>query len=305
MKVLAYIETKENQIINNSIELLSAGKILGDVTGILIGDGTQAKEAALYGADIISIQAQIQSQDEIVSYLQEEIKEGNYEAVLFPSTLLGKDLAPRIAARNDSCAITDVVEIRENTFVRPGFGGSVLEELSYQEGKMIVATIKGGSYAKPEQTGATNVIEKEGKEQAVLAQFLEKTIDITEKVDLEGAQVVVAGGRGCKDEETFGLVKELAEVLNGEVGASRPVIEAGWASRAHQVGQSGKTIAPKLYIACGISGAMQHISGVTSSDYIVAINKDADAPIFEIADVGIVGRCEKIIPMMIEAIKAR
>ena len=115
----------------------------------------------------------------------------------------------------------------------------------------------------------------------------------------------MAGGRGCKDEETFGLVKELAELLGAELGASRPVIESGWVSRAHQVGQSGKVISPRLYISCVISGAMQHISGVTNSDYIVAINKDADAPIFDIADVGIVGRCEKILPLMIEAIRSK
>ncbi|MCR5666072.1 MAG: electron transfer flavoprotein subunit alpha/FixB family protein [Eubacterium sp.] len=306
MKVLVYFEQKDNQVISNSLELVNAGKVLGDVTAFAIGEDEKAvQEAAAYGAPIVWVKKKVENQDETIDLIEQEMKEGGYEAVLFPSTLEGKDLAPRLAARCDSCSVTDVVEIREQTFVRPGYGGSVLEQMKFADGKKIFATVRSGSYEKPEAGTAAEVTQRDLTPKAALVKFLEKTVDITEKVDLEGAQVVVAGGRGCKDEETFKLVKELAELLHAEVGASRPVVEAGWTSRAHQVGQSGKTISPKLYIACGISGAMQHICSVTNADYIVAINKDADAPIFDIADVGMVGRCEKIIPMMIEAIKAK
>ena len=137
----------------------------------------------------------------------------------------------------------------------------------------------------------------------ILARFLDKTIDITEKVDLEGASVVVAGGRGCKDEKTFGLVKELAELLGAEVGASRPVIESGWVSRVHQVGQSGKMISPKLYIACGISGQIQHIAGMQDSAMVISINNDPDAPINTIADYVITGNAEEIVPKLIKYYK--
>ena len=129
--------------------------------------------------------------------------------------------------------------------------------------------------------------------------------ELSEMVNLEDAEVIVAGGRGMGSAENFALVKELAELLGGVVGASRPAIEEGWVPRNHQVGQSGKIVAPKLYIACGISGAMQHVSGMSGSGYIVAINKDEDAPIFDVADVGIVGNVMDILPLMIEEVKAR
>lgn len=307
MKVLVYFEVKDGSVINNSLELISAGSKLGDVTAIMIGDGLGEAAKAACGASVIYVNQPVTCQDEVAAVIEQEIKDGGYDAVLFPSTMDGKDLAPRMAARFDSCAITDVIEIREDCMVRPAYGGTVLEQMTVKEGKKVFATVRSGSYSKPEGADAAVVTEKTVAipDSKVLARFIEKTVDLTEKVDLEGAQIVVAGGRGCKDQETFGLVKELAAVLGAEVGASRPVIEAGWVTRARQVGQSGKTIAPKVYIACGISGAMQHISGVTNADYIIAINKDADAPIFDIADMGIVGRCENIIPMMIEALKAR
>ena len=309
MKVLIYLETEEGSVINNSLELISAGARLGEVTAVLVGDGLQdaAQAAAALGVPVIYVNQAVSTQDETVCILENEITACACDAVLFPSTLEGKDLAPRLAARFDSCSVTDVIEIRDDCLIRPAYGGTVLEKMVFADGKKIFATIRSGSYPRPETGSPANVTEKTVPVPAdrILTRFLKKTIDITEKVNLEGAQIVVAGGRGCKDEETFGLVKELAALLGAEVGASRPVIESGWISRAHQVGQSGKVIAPRLYIACGISGAMQHISGITGADHIVAVNKDADAPIFDIADVGIVGRCEKILPLMIEAIRAR
>ena len=140
---------------------------------------------------------------------------------------------------------------------------------------------------------------------ALKAKVVDAAKEIAEAVDLEGADVIVTGGRGMGDAENFKLVEELAALLGGVVGASRPAIEEGWASRAHQVGQSGKIVAPKLYIACGVSGAMQHVSGIMGSKYIVAINKDEAASIFDIADVGIVGDVKEILPLLIEEIKAR
>ena len=137
------------------------------------------------------------------------------------------------------------------------------------------------------------------------AKIMEIAKELTETIDLEGADVIVAGGRGMGDAEGFKLVEELAALLGGVVGAPRPAIEEGWTTRAHQIGQSGKIVAPKLYIACGISGAMQHISGVMDSKYIVAINKDESASIFDIADAGIVGDVKVILPLLIEQIRQR
>ena len=170
-------------------------------------------------------------------------------------------------------------------------------ELADKMGAKLVAVVIGGKVediAKKAITVADDQIK---------LQIKETVKEIAEAVNLEEAQVVVAGGRGMGSKEDFELVKELADVCKGVVGATRPAIESEWISRAHQVGQSGKTVAPKLYIACGISGATQHISGMSGSGYIVAINKDEDAPIFDIADVGIVGDAVKVIPLLIEAIK--
>ena len=135
------------------------------------------------------------------------------------------------------------------------------------------------------------------------AKIVNSVQEISESVNLEEAEIIVAGGRGVGSAENYELVKELASLLGGVVGATRPVIEEGWVSRAHQVGQSGKIVAPKLYIACGISGAAQHVSGITGSDYIVAINKDEDAPIFEISNIAIVGNCVDALKIMIEEVK--
>ena len=140
-------------------------------------------------------------------------------------------------------------------------------------------------------------------ESSIKAKIVGTVKEISESVNLEEAQVIVSGGRGMGNAENFKLVEELASVLGGVVGATRPVIEEGWVSRAHQVGQSGKIVAPKLYIACGISGATQHTSGMTGSNYVIAINKDEDAPIFEVANVGIVGNVAEVLPVMIEEMK--
>ena len=173
-------------------------------------------------------------------------------------------------------------------------------------GPIQFATVRSGSFAKPEAAEGS-VEEKDAPvaADALKAKVIDAAKEIAEAVDLEGAEVIVTGGRGMGNAENFKLVEELASLLGGVVGASRPAIEEGWASRAHQVGQSGKIVAPKLYIACGVSGAMQHVSGIMGSKYIVAINKDEAASIFDIADVGIVGDVKEILPLLIEEIKAR
>ena len=190
-------------------------------------------------------------------------------------------------------------------YTRPAFGGTVLEKLK-NNGKVQVATIRSGSFDKPAAGAAAAVEECDPALAGVVkAKIVEAAKEITEAINLEGADIIVAGGRGMGDAEGFKLVEELAALLGAQVGASRPVIEEGWISRAHQIGQSGKIVAPKLYIACGISGAMQHISGAMGSKYIVAINKDEDASIFSVADLGIVGDAKQILPLLIEEIKKR
>lgn len=314
MKTLVYIETKNGKSLSSSLELIPAAKALGEGTAVLVGKecGEAAKEISSYGMDVWFLNVEVSCQDERLKLLEEAVLQAECGLVLFAATQEGKDLAPRLAARLHTGCVTDAVEIREDAegivMVRPAYGGTVLETMQFVQKEKAVATVRGGSYGKPEQSDAAGQVTEKSlpmPSDVVRARLTETAVEITELVNLEGADVVVAGGRGCGDETTFALVGELADLLGGVVGASRPAIEAGWVSRAHQVGQSGKNVAPKLYIACGISGAMQHVSGITGSDYIVAVNKDEDAPIFDIANIGIVGKCEEILPLMIEEIRKR
>ena len=314
MKTLVYIETKNGRPLNSSLELISAAKELGEAAAAIVGSGggALAKEVSGYGLDVWMLDGGASCQDERLKLLEGAVAETGCNLVLFAATQEGKDLAPRLAARLDTGCVTDAVEIRKDdgglVMVRPAYGGTVLETMQFVQKDKAVATVRGGSCKKPEPAAAAGQIKEVSltvPADAIRARLTETAVEITEQVNLEGAEVIVAGGRGCGNEKTFSLVEELAELLGGVVGASRPAIEAGWVSRVHQVGQSGKNVAPRLYIACGISGTMQHVSGITGSDYIVAINKDEDAPIFEVADIGIVGKCEEILPLMIEEIRKR
>lgn len=313
MNALVYIETKDKKPLNSSLELIHGVKDLGEGTAVLIGKDCEesAKEVSRYGLPVLILESEVSCQDEILCALEKAAAETESQLILMSSTQTGKDLAPRLAARFHSGCITDVTGIRQEedslVFTRPAYGGTVLEHLQFTAEKKAIATVRGGSFSKAEAAEAGEITVKtfEIPVDAVKAKLVETALEITELVNLEGAEVVVAGGRGCGDAKTFGLVEELAKLLGGVVGASRPAIEEGWVSRAHQIGQSGKIVAPKLYIACGISGAMQHLSGMVGSDYIVAINKDEDAPVFEVSDISIVGRCEEILPLMIEEIRKR
>ena len=219
-------------------------------------------------------------------------------------------MAPRVAAKLNTGCAADAVGVKlgddgKIVFTCPVFGGNILAD-NVIDTKPQMGTIRGGVFKKAEVSDASANVVKETvtlKDGDVKTKIADVVKEISESVNLEDAEVIVAGGRGMGSPENFALVKELADLLGGVVGATRAPIESGWISKAHQIGQSGKIVAPKLYIACGISGATQHVTGMVGSDYIVAINKDEDAPIFEIANVGIVGNVLQVIPAMIEEIK--
>lgn len=313
MKVLTYIEMKEGKISNSGLELISAAKTLGEGVAVLIQKDCEeaSKKISDFGIDTIVMEANATCEDDIVAILKTAVDMTDSKVILLSATQEGKDIAPRLAASLETGCVTDVTSIVEENgklkFTRPAYGGTILENLEFTNGKVAVASIRSGSFLKPESghDGKITKVTPKIEEDKIKVKLIETTIEIAEMVNLEGADVIVAGGRGCGNAETFKLVEKLAELLGGVVGASRPAIEEGWVSRDHQIGQSGKIVAPKLYIGCGISGAMQHASGIVNSDYIVAINKDADASIFDISDIGIVGRCEDILPIMIEEIRKR
>lgn len=309
MKSLVYIERKDGKPVNGSLEALTAAAALGEACAVVFGaDG--AEQTAPYGAPVIAIDAAPACDDETAALLEAVIREKSPDVVLFSATQAGKDYAPRLAQRLGGGCVTDAIALSADgdalLATRPAYGGTVYEQLKVT-GPVKFATVRSGCFAKPE-AGAPAAIETVSlpvPDGTVKAKVVETVTEITEAIDLEGAEVIVAGGLGMGSAEGFKLVEELAALLGGVVGASRPAIEGGWVSRAHQIGQSGKTVAPKLYIACGISGAMQHISGAVGSKYIVAVNKDPDASIFKVADVGIVGDTLTILPLMMDEIRAR
>lgn len=317
--IMVYVEIQEGSPVKVGLEMLSPAKKLADakegkVIAVVIGSNVKdaADKVAAAGADqVITVDAPAYEKFNLDAYagvMVELVKEENPAVVLVGGTQDGKDIAPMIAAKCDAGYAWDVMAVKAEDgkviYTCPIYGGTVLEDVELA-GYPQVATLRSGAFQKLEDPAAGEVVEKEVSvaEDQIRAKITESVKEIAESINLEEAEVIVSGGRGMGSKENFGLVEELCGLLGGVVGATRPAIEDGWVSKIHQVGQSGKIVAPKLYIACGISGATQHISGIMNSDYIVAINKDEDAPIFDVANVGIVGDVMKVLPVMIEEIK--
>ncbi len=309
--ILVYLACAGGRIAKVSLEAMHAAQKLAAMTGrkigaVLVNSEAEADEAAVNGADcVLAVKAGTYDAEAYGTLLAKlmEVYEPAY--LLVGSTGDGRDIAARAAAKQHAGFINDVIDLKEDGWVRNIYGGSLMETVSCS-GQTVV-TVRSGSFGRPEpQEGASAPVETfEAPAVELRAVVKEAVRELGEAVDLEDAEVIVSGGRGLGSAENFKLVEELAEALGGVVGASRPAIEAGWTTRDHQVGQSGKIVAPKLYIAVGISGSVQHVSGMSGSGYIVAINKDEDAPIFEVADCGIVANCMDVLPLMIEEIKKR
>ena len=291
MKAIIFLECKDGSPVSASLELISAARAVGaEPVPVTVA----AADGFLY-------------EDLVTAAVCEKAKAEEAALVLLAATPVGKLVAPRIAARLGAGIVNDAISLTledgKLSVVRPVFGGTVRETIGFASEKAVVS-VRGGSYDAPVELPTAEELAAD-LSGGVYAKVAEAIAEAGEAVNLEDAKVIVAGGRGMGDEEHFRLCEELAEVLGGVVGATRPAIESGWAGRTHQVGQSGKIVAPDLYIACGVSGATQHVSGMMGSKYIIAVNKDEDAPIFSIADVGIVGDVKQILPLMIEEFKKR
>ena len=318
--ILVFLEQKEGQPIRSGLESLTAAKMLagktgGKVIGLLIGqdNGQAAAVSAPFAAQVLSAQGAAFSSganDAFVLALEQAVQQTNPAAVLAGNTPLGREVTARLCARLETAGIQDAIALSlEGDMPRwtvPLYGGTILQEVE-SERLPLVATLRSGCFVKPlaGSPGEITAFPVEVSAGDFSVKVRETVREIAQQVDLESAQVIVAGGRGMGSAENFALVEQLAQVLGGVVGATRPAIEAGWVSRDHQVGQSGKIVAPALYIACGVSGAAQHLSGMAGSGYVVAINQDEEAPIFDVADVGIVGDAVQVIPAMIAEIQAR
>lgn len=314
--IMVYIETVEKSPINASLEALTQGAKIAKETGdkvlaVLIGEGLDeaAKTCAQYGADeVLYVECGCKEIEAIGKTLTQVNKKHEPSMIFIGATPDGKDVGAMLASGIQVPALTDVVGIKNEggkfVITIPMYSGNVLREVAAPKDKPLVAILRSGICKKEAVEGKSGTLQKETVENGNLLTKITDTVkEISESVNLEEAEVIVTGGRGMGSKENFELVKKLAEVCGGVVGATRPATEDNWIPRSHQIGQSGKIVAPKLYIACGVSGATQHVSGIMSSNYIVAINKDEDAAIFDVADVGIVGNVMDVLPVMIEEIK--
>ncbi len=320
-----FVETNvDGSAKNVGIELLNPGRDMankqgGSLTAIVIGNNTEAavNDAAAHGADkIIVVEGEEYahySTDAYATALCTLVEKYGPTSMLIGATSNGRDLGPRISCRlktglTADCTALDIDEESGNVaWTRPAFGGNLMATILCPDHRPQLGTVRPGVFKKPESSEPTAEIIREDihiPASDIRTQVLELIQEMNgEEVDLEGAEIIVSGGRGVGGPDGFAPIRELAKTLNATVGASRAAVDSGWISHTHQVGQTGKTVGPKLYIACGISGAIQHLAGMSSSDCIVAINKDPDAPIFNVADYGLVGDLFEILPILTEEIK--
>ena len=316
-KVLVLGEIRDGVHRNVSFEAIAAGKTIaegGEVVGVLIGKQVShlADEMIHYGADRIVIveneKLEQYTSDGFSQAFMAVVQSENPDGIIFGHTALGKDLSPKIASKLDVGLISDAVAIENNNgqiiFTRPIYSGKAFEKMMITDGT-IFATVRPNNIAPLEKdesrTGDASSLTVDIKDlRTIIKDVVRKA---SEGVDLSEAKVVVAGGRGVKSAEGFEPLKELATVLGGAIGASRGACDADYCDYSLQIGQTGKVVTPDLYIACGISGAIQHLAGMSNSKVIVAINKDPEANIFNVADYGIVGDLFEVVPLLTEELR--
>lgn len=316
--VLVFAEQRDGSFRKSALEALALGRALtqgdGRVSAVLAGKGITSLADELFrrGADQLFV-ADDPALDRpgpilLSRLVQDAAAAAKPSLILLPATSLGRDIAPRLAARLDRPWIAEAVEIARGaqglTARKSIVGGKAFATLATRGEPPFIATLRPGAHAAaepdPSRTGSIQNLAVVPEPLALRAKIVDILQSVGQTVDLQEAEVVVAGGRGLKGPENFSLIRDLADALGAAVGASRAVVDKGWIDHQHQVGQTGVTVAPKLYIACGISGAIQHLAGMRTSGCIVAINSDADAPIFKVADFGIVGDLFEILPIMTE-----
>lgn len=316
-KVLVLGEVREGALRNISFEALSAGKTIaegGEVVGVIIGDSVNSlgKQLIHYGADRVVVveneQLKQYTPDGYAQAFLAVVESEKPDGIVFGHTALGKDLSPKIASKLNTGLISDAtaVEIAGGNivFTRPIYSGKAFEKKIVTDG-IVFATVRPNNIIPLEKdesrTGEVTSVHADIKDiRTVVKEVVRKA---SEGVDLTEAKVIVSGGRGVKSAEGFKVLKELADVLGGAVGASRGACDAGYCDYSMQIGQTGKVVTPDLYIACGISGAIQHLAGMSNSKVIVAINKDPEANIFSVADYGIVGDLFQVVPILTEEFK--
>jgi electron transfer flavoprotein alpha subunit len=321
--VWVYAEQHRGVLKNVAFELLSKGRELADtlkteLVAVCLGHNVQdIDQLTAYGADKVFLVESPDLADNQEDYLTRElvglIREQQPEIVLAGATALGRSFIPRVAAILNTGLTADCtgleidLEKRLLRQTRPTFGGNIMATIICPDKRPQMSTVRPRVFKKnaPDSTRKGQIIKVDFNKEGVTAKtkLLNFVEDITEKIKLEDADIIVSGGRGLGKAENFRLLQELADALGAALGSSRAAVDEGWIPYSHQVGQTGKTVCPRLYIACGISGAIQHLAGMQTSDCIVAINDNPDAPIFQVAHYGIVGDLFQVVPMLIKKLK--
>ena len=323
--VYVFAEQRDGELQKVGIELVGKARALADALGqqvaaVLLGSGVKdkAQELIACGADKVVVVDDVMLEEYVTEpytkALTAVINAKDPEIVLYGASSIGRDLAPRVSARIHTGLTADctALEIDEETkllmMTRPAFGGNIMATIVCEDFRPQMATVRPGVMKALEsdasRSGEVEEFKVEFSDADMNVKVRETVKTAHKSVDITEAKILVSGGRGIGSAEKFKMLEELAGVMEGEVSSSRACVDSGWISADRQVGQTGKTVRPELYLACGISGAIQHAAGMENSDFIVAINRDEDAPIFDIADLGIVGDLNAIVPKLTEAVKA-
>ena len=316
MKALVFLEHHEGELEKGGLGVLSKAVTLGDAAGVVLGPGAAgiAARAGAFGA----VKAYACDGDALgaplpqprVDALAALVEKTGADTVLFAASVLAADVAAGLAARLGGGLNWDLtdLELRDGELVgrRPALGDTVLVDVGWKEAPRL-GLVRSGAFDPVESAGSAEVetFEADDEDFSLLATLVEQTQEESSGPSIEDADIIVAGGRGLGSPEGFSLLEELAAALGGAVAATRAVVDAGWYPYSTQVGQTGKTVSPKLYIACGISGAIQHKVGMQGAGTIVAINKDPNAPIFDFCDIGVVGDLHQIVPKLTELVRSQ
>lgn len=321
--IFVFVEQRENKIQNVALELLGKARELADVLGqevyaMFLGNGikNQAQELIAYGADKVLLcedkNLEVYTTEPYTQAINQIINEYKPSIVFIGATTIGRDLGPRVAARVNTGLVADCTKLEINEedhelwSTRPAFGGNLMATIVNPDHRPQMSTVRPGVMRKMPKDDSRKgeiVDVKINFDQSKIKVKVLETVKKEAKVDITQAKILVSGGRGVANKEGFDKLAALADVLKGEVASSRAMVDAGIIEHDRQVGQTGKTVRPNMYMACGISGAIQHMAGMEDSEFIVAINKDKYAPIMQIADLGIVGDLHKIVPMLTERLK--
>jgi electron transfer flavoprotein alpha subunit len=313
--IAVFIEQRDGAVKKVAWQMISEARRIADNSGgevwaVLLGDSSAGAEAGKYGADKVYSAAgdefNIYNSEIYGTALASFCKSAGPDLLLMGSTAMGKDLGPKVAAKLDCACISDAVGLKFDgawEVRRPIFAGKCFADVTPKTA-MAVVGIRPNAFILEEKAAAAAAENFEAGTAGIDAKAVVQRIEAGEggKIELTEAEAIVSGGRGIKGAENYELIEKLADALGAAAGASRAIVDAGWVEYSHQVGQTGKTVGPNLYIACGISGAIQHLAGMSSSKCIVAINKDANAPIFKVADYGVVADLFDIVPVLTDEV---